>query len=169
MSWLDQSAIRSSIGAEGGATLCFFGPPIHFLGGSHCFYPLNERPIWLYDADDHHHRDADHGGKGKNPAQADCPVRVCVDLVVGQWLVLGQRKDKAPHTKNWCDHNPAPLHPGTRSVSNHILNGIINIISAINPGYSNTFKECNPQKAYTTSCIVVKELKNIHATLSHHS
>lgn len=43
MSWLDQSAIRSSIGAEGGATLCFFGPPIHFLGGSHCFYPLKER------------------------------------------------------------------------------------------------------------------------------
>lgn len=43
MSWLDQSAIRSSIGAEGSATLCFFGPPIHFLGGSHCFYPLKER------------------------------------------------------------------------------------------------------------------------------
>lgn len=35
----------------------------------------------------------------------------------------------------------------------------------INPGYSNAFKECNPQKAYTTSCIVVKELKHIHATL----
>lgn len=43
MSWLDQSAIRSSIGAEGGATLRFFGPPIHFLGGSHRFYPLKER------------------------------------------------------------------------------------------------------------------------------
>lgn len=35
----------------------------------------------------------------------------------------------------------------------------------INPGYSNTFKECNPQKAHTTGCIVVKELKHIHATL----
>lgn len=57
---------------------------------------LNERPVWPYDADDHHHRDADHGGKGKNPSQADCPLRVCVDLVVGQWFVLGQRKDKAP-------------------------------------------------------------------------
>lgn len=43
MSWLDQSTIRSSIGAEGGATLRFFGPPIHFLGGSHRFYPLKER------------------------------------------------------------------------------------------------------------------------------
>lgn len=43
MSWLDQSAIRSSIGAEGGATLRFFGPSIHFLGGSHCLYPLKER------------------------------------------------------------------------------------------------------------------------------
>lgn len=35
----------------------------------------------------------------------------------------------------------------------------------INPGYSNAFKECNPQKAHTTGCIVVKELKHIHATL----
>lgn len=43
MSWLDQSAIRSSIGAERGATLRFFGPPIHFLGGSHRLYPLKER------------------------------------------------------------------------------------------------------------------------------
>lgn len=60
-----------------------------------CSY-LNERPIWLNDADDHHHRYADHGGKGKNPAQANCPVWVCVDLVVGQWFILGQRKDKAP-------------------------------------------------------------------------
>lgn len=40
MSWLDQSAIRSSIGAEGSAALRFFGPPIHFLGGGHRFYPL---------------------------------------------------------------------------------------------------------------------------------
>ena len=43
MSWLDQSAIWSSIGAEGSATLCFFGPPVNFLGGSHRFYPLKER------------------------------------------------------------------------------------------------------------------------------
>lgn len=35
----------------------------------------------------------------------------------------------------------------------------------INPGYSNAFKECNPQKAHTTGCIVVKELKHVHATL----
>lgn len=35
----------------------------------------------------------------------------------------------------------------------------------INPGYGNAFKECNPQKAHTTGCIVVKELKNIHAPL----
>ena len=35
----------------------------------------------------------------------------------------------------------------------------------INPGYSNAFKECNPQKAHTTGCIVIKELKHIHATL----
>lgn len=35
----------------------------------------------------------------------------------------------------------------------------------INPGYSNAFKECNPQKAHTTGCIIVKELKHIHATL----
>ena len=35
----------------------------------------------------------------------------------------------------------------------------------IYPGNSKTFKECNPQKAYTASCIVVKELKHIHATL----
>lgn len=35
----------------------------------------------------------------------------------------------------------------------------------INPGYCNAFKECNPQKAHTTGCIVVKELKHIHATL----
>lgn len=42
MSWLDQSAIRSSIGAEGGAALRFFGPPIHLLGSSHCLYPLKE-------------------------------------------------------------------------------------------------------------------------------
>lgn len=35
----------------------------------------------------------------------------------------------------------------------------------INPGYSDAFKECNPQKAHTTGCIVVKELKHIHATL----
>lgn len=35
----------------------------------------------------------------------------------------------------------------------------------INPGNNKTFKECNPQEAYTASCIVVKELKHIHATL----
>lgn len=35
----------------------------------------------------------------------------------------------------------------------------------IDPGNNKTFKECNPQKAYTASCIVVKELKHIHATL----
>lgn len=35
----------------------------------------------------------------------------------------------------------------------------------INPGYSNAFKECNPQKAHTTGCIVVKELEHIHAAL----
>lgn len=38
-------------------------------------------------------------------------------------------------------------------------------ILTIYPGNNKTFKECNPQKAYTTSCIVVKELKHIHATL----
>lgn len=43
---------------------------------------------------------------------------------------LGRAQVSTHHTENWCDHNPAPFHPGTRSVSNHILNGIINIISA---------------------------------------
>lgn len=35
----------------------------------------------------------------------------------------------------------------------------------INPGYSDAFKESNPQKAHTAGCIVVKELEHIHATL----
>lgn len=38
-------------------------------------------------------------------------------------------------------------------------------VLTIYPGNNETFKECNPQEAYTTSCIVVKELKHIHATL----
>lgn len=37
------------------------------------------------------------------------------------------------HTENRCDYNPAPFHPGTRPVTNHIFNGIVNIISAYNP------------------------------------
>lgn len=67
-------------------------PPTIWVGHSY----LNKRAIRLYNANDHHHWDTDHGGKRKNPSQADCPVRVCVDFVIGQWCILDQRKDKAP-------------------------------------------------------------------------
>lgn len=41
----------------------------------------------------------------------------------------------------------------------------ITVTLTINPGYSDAFEECNPQKAHTTGCIVVKELEHVHATL----
>lgn len=103
MSWLDQSTVGHARRAEGGSTFRFRGPPIHLTWGSHCFHSLNERPIRLYNTDDHDQWDADHRRKGKTPAQANCPVRVYVLLVIGQWCILGQRKDKAPHAENWCD------------------------------------------------------------------
>lgn len=68
---------------------CFCVSQLHFTY-------LNERPIRLYNTDDHDQWDADHRRKGKTPAQANCPVRVYVPLVIGQWCILGQRKDKAP-------------------------------------------------------------------------
>ena len=39
----------------------------------------------------------------------------------------------------------------------------------IYPGNSKTFKERHPQKADTASCVVVKELKHVHATLRRES
>lgn len=48
---------------------------------------------------------------------------------------------------------------------NRNLSHLESLPLTINPGYSNAFKERNPQKAHTTGCIVVKELEHIHATL----
>lgn len=58
--------------------------------GRHCLNPLDERAVGLEDLDDHYHGDADHGGQGQRPAQADGPVWVLIHLVIGQWLVLHQ-------------------------------------------------------------------------------
>lgn len=35
----------------------------------------------------------------------------------------------------------------------------------VNPGYCNTFKECNPEKTNTAGRVIVEQLKDVHATL----
>lgn len=63
------------------------------------------------------------------------------------------------HKKNKKEKKKKKTHAATRAKRGELL------ALTINPGYSNAFKECNPQKAHTTGCIIVKELKHVHATL----
>lgn len=80
------------------------------------------------------------------PQQTICASFFNVSSIIT--LQKREKKKKKPRRTHYRTHDttvPLPL--------------------TINPGYSNAFKECNPQKAHTTGCIVVKELKHIHATL----
>lgn len=61
-----------------------------YLASSFLFAYLYERSVGLEDLDDHYHGDADHGGEGQRPAQANRPVWVLIHLVIGQGLVLHQ-------------------------------------------------------------------------------
>lgn len=63
------------------------------------------------------------------------------------------------HIKKINRKKKKKTHAATRAKRGELL------ALTINPGYSNAFKECNPQKAHTTGCIIVKELKHVHATL----
>lgn len=56
---------------------------------------LNERAFRLDDLDHNHHRDANHGGESKGPAQTNGPVRILIDFVVLQRLVFDQRENEA--------------------------------------------------------------------------
>lgn len=128
MSWLDQSTIRSSIGAEGGATLCFFGPPIHLLGGCHCFYPLKERrKAKLRNQAAFHVLD---GGPGKSRVGLAAVTDVCTPCgSAGTWAPSNFCSAAAPDLTQPVSQErtrtalPSVLHAGLsvlQLLSNHV-------------------------------------------------
>lgn len=78
--------------------------------GSFFFTHLDEGPVRLDDLDDHHHRDADHGGQSQSPADPDGPVRILIDLVVSQRLVLDQGEDEAALRTNTQSNTQPSCH-----------------------------------------------------------
>lgn len=112
-------------------------------------------------------RYADERRDGEKPADGESPRGILVGSIVGEIFVGHDGEHDEHESEERRGKDPHETEPGTESHAPHLLQVLAVLADAVEVGYGHALEQTHEQKS-SRCCVVVKNLKYIHAAVGDH-